>query len=297
MLVMVVLVAAVFAAVRARRALTAATACDSARAGLVAGNDALREKIRQAEKARSEIRPNSAPGKMNETQGMIEKRRAESVARAHEQAKAFNKKLEEDHAFALKIYAAKRARMDVEYGPFLHSLHLSSVQRDAVADALFGREMRLYWLERRLFAGELSWNDMGARNEVKGRAQSDLRDEMMAIAGENVVSAFERYERAQPAWKHVNGFATEMVFADMPVSLEQAAQLASAIAESSESYQKGGIVKMAEVDWESVDARARAFLNDAQIDFLRKAGMVKGDFYTDTRPGIEFQQAISKLGK
>jgi len=74
------------------------------------------------------------------------------------------------------------------------------------------------------------------------------------------------------AWDYVNAYGSNMALADMPLSVEQSARLAGAIANACPAFQEGKSVDMQTartVDWAAVDAAAVNFLTPEQMIFFR----------------------------
>ena len=89
--------------------------------------------------------------------------------------------------------------------------------------------------------------------------------------------------------------------ADMPLSLEQSAQMADAIANANSSFQKVGTIRSTMdggTDWDAVDTAAAKFLTPAQLDFLKNVsvGSNGGTLgFGASRQMEEFSQAIQNL--
>ncbi|MDF9834121.1 hypothetical protein M2103_002358 [Ereboglobus sp. PH5-5] len=285
-------VAIAVASVWTKRALHAGLAHNAARKDLEAKNLALIEQIRQIGVVRTATALGADPAQSDEVRNAREERRRKLRESAQSRVKALNERLENDRVFAINYYAEKRADVDINYGPFLHSIRVTAAQRDAIAEALFARDMRIDLLMGRVRVGEVV-PDGAASREARETANNELRESVAAIAGEDTAQAFDRYERARPAWNSVNLLATELALTTSPLSLEQAANLASAIAEGSEPYRNGDKMLAHKIDWESVDAKARAFLDDTQFEYFSKAQtMVPGGV---ARQQDEFTQAIDSL--
>lgn len=300
-------IAVVLTSVWMRQSLRKTGADNRACAELLQKNATLRAQIRKAQsrQAGEEQAGIVMPANMSLAQ-MDEARRAEREERLRQirvkseaEAKSFNARIENDHEFAFKYYAAERAKIDRSHGLFLCSLRLSPEQRGAIAEAFFARAQRLDLMRRRLRAGELPYDDWDTRKEMSDQAQNELRDAIAGIAGERAVREFDQYERARPAWDYVNGVATELALGPAPLSLEQALGLASAIAGGSESFRMGGNVVAKGMDWQRVDAKAQAILSAGQLEFFAKARIEvePGDNALASRQFAEFQQALEKLGK
>lgn len=289
-LAIVAIFAVVFAIAQARRSLTAAAADERACAELLTNNAAIKVQIGQEEERLSQM-DEKRSAERNE-------RLRQAQVRAEAQSKSFNEQLKNDHEFALKYYATKRSKIDRDCGPFLYSLRLPPEQRDAIAEVFFAQALRLDLMERRLRAGELSRGDQDTQKKIKEQAQGESRDAIAMIAGERVVQEVDRYERARPAWNYVNALAAELALGPTPLNLDQAARLASAIAEGSESFRKGGVVMSKEMDWERVDAKAQTILSARQFEFFAKAQIIMTEGWSlHERQNAELMQALEKIGK
>ncbi|WP_277558085.1 hypothetical protein [Ereboglobus sp. PH5-10] len=275
-----------------KRALTARFAHNAASKDLDSKNLVLLEQIRQAEAVQPAAASDAKSAQADEARKAREERGRKLFESLHTRAKTLNERLENDRAFAVNYYAEKRANVDLNYGPFLYCIRATAAQRDAIAEALFARDMRLDLLDGRVRAGESPRDDLASRN-ARENASNELRENIATIAGDDAAQAFDRYERARPAWYFVNQLATELAFTTSPLDLSQAVSLASAIAGGSEPYQNGGKMFNRKIDWDRVDAKARTFLDDTQFEFFSKAQLTAPGGVM--RQSDEMRQAIDRL--
>jgi len=198
--------------------------------------------------------------------------------------KAFEEHKLNDREFGLKYYAALRSDVDTQYGSFYRLQHLTKEQTDALADALFKRQL--------LYDQANSNKQMGGSDAdvqtAKASADAELAASAQAALGADLYGQFQLYECQRPAWDYVGNLGGMLSLVDMPLSFEQSARLAAVIANADTSFQNGKTAKMAPdgttVDWNAVDAAAADFLTPAQLDFFKNAD-VSGD-------GVESRQTM-----
>ena len=304
MLVLAAIAALVVTAVELRRWSVSAKASRGALAAVLEKNAALKAQIAglkstapaspqndstEAE-AKNEARKKQAAGQ----QAQLKKQDA-----AH--MKAYSKSLMErkanDREFSLKYYAAMRQAVDVQYGPFYRLQHLTKEQTDALAEALFQRQLRSDKMNDDRKAG----GSAADAKTAKAGADAEFAAAAQETLGEDLYGQLTLYERQRGAWDFVGSFASMLSLADMPLSLEQSAQMADAIANANSSFQKDGTIKSTMgggTDWDAVDVAAAKFLTPAQLEFLKNVsvGSSGGTLgFGASRQMEEFSQAIQNL--
>jgi len=215
--------------------------------------------------------------------------------------KAFEEQKLNDREFGLKYYAALRSDVDTQYGAFYRLKHLTKEQTDALADALFQRQL-LY--DQAKANKQMGGSDADAQ-AAKVSADAELAAAAQEALGTDLYRQFQLYERQRPAWNYVGNLGGMLSLVDMPLSLEQSARLADAIANADTSFQNGAAVNMmdfstetdvsATIDWEAVDAAAADFLTPEQLDFFKNAN-VSGYGGIQTRQTMEMNSEFKKFG-
>jgi len=187
-----------------------------------------------------------------------------------EQCKALEEHKLNDREFGLKYYAALRSDVDTQYGPFYRLQHLTKEQTDALAEALFQRQLRYDQADA---DKQMGGSDAGAQ-AARVSANAELAASVEEVLGADLCEQFRLYECQRPAWDYIGNLGGMMAEVDMPLSLEQSARLADAMAKANPSFQNGAMVNLkifsTEEDWDAVDAAAADFLTPEQLDFFKK---------------------------
>ena len=210
--------------------------------------------------------------------------------------KAFAEHKLNDREFGLKYYAALRSDVDTQYGAFYHLQHLTKEQTDALADALFQKQLRYDQAD----IGKRMGGSNADAQAAKTSADAELAAAAQEALGADLYGQFQLYERQRPAWDYVGNLGSMLSLVDMPLSMEQSARLAGAIANADTSFQNGRTVKMkmtyggATVDWNAVDAAAADFLTPEQLDFFKNAD-VSGNG-VESRQTMELNSELTKFG-
>ena len=204
-------------------------------------------------------------------------RKADSERRAKEQAQneANEKKLaarmRTDPEFALKRYASLRADAEIKHVPFCRLQQLSQEQSDALAEAEFQWRLRMDDLQTAQTLDEPGVDEKALRKAASDEFASNVRTAL----GDDLYEQFQDYKRKDAAWNYVKYYGGDMSLGDMPMSLEQSAQLVDAIANACPQYQKGKWVDMRAVDWDAVDAAAVDILTPEQLDYFKNAAVLR----------------------
>jgi len=209
--------------------------------------------------------------------------------------KAFEEQKLNDREFGLKYYAALRSDVDTQYGAFYRLQQLTKEQTDALADALFKRRL-LY--DQANSNKQMGGSDADAQT-AKASADVELAASAQEALGADLYGQFQLYERQRPAWDYVANLGGMLSQVDMPLSLEQSARLADAMAKANPSFQNGAAVNLKmntmEEDWNAVDAAAVDFLTPEQLDFFKNAN-VSGNDGVDSRQTKELNSELKKSG-
>ena len=198
-------------------------------------------------------------------------------------------RLKNDPDLALKRYASLRASAEIMDEPFRRMQHLSQEQSEALTEAEFQRKMRI---DDMLAAQKLNESGVDAKTITK-QANDEFASSAKAALGDDLYEQFSIYERQKAAWAYVNTYGGNVSVADMPLSMEQATQLADAIANACPSFQKGKDVDMRTVDWNAVDAAVVDFLTPEQMNFFKNSDNFMGTEMG--RRAQEFFKALPKL--
>lgn len=169
-----------------------------------------------------------------------------------------------DPAMQAADLAVKRAREDVEFGPWLRKLGLSPEQ-----EAQFFKN-RMIHAERVAdvqAAGEMKnlsdWDR--TLQELIARANDDYASAQRALLGEDGFRRTKEFELTLPLRGVVRDLATATLAAGQPLTQEQAEGLAKAVVPEARLAKPDGTGGLADVDWRRVDGQARAILNDRQF--------------------------------
>ena len=204
------------------------------------------------------------------------------------EAKWLAERLKNDPEFALKRDASLRAKVDIKYAPFCRMQHLSQEQSEALADAEFKRMLRIDDMQ---MAQRLNEPDVDAEAITK-EANDEFASSVKAVLGDDLYEQFSVYQRQGAAWDYVNAYGGLISLVDMSLSVEQASQLADAIASACPAFQKGKSVNISGVDWNAVDAAAVDFLTSEQMNFLKNLAIHGGG-----RPFDEWKYTTQKLAQ
>lgn len=179
-------------------------------------------------------------------------------------------RLAHDPKFQVLHLASERAKLAASYGPLFHRLGLSPTQIEKLSDLLMGFAAEEEDLRAIARTQGLSPRDpaLTARRQL---STVEVQAAESALLGGDGFAQLQDYERALPAWKLVGNLAGCAALADIPLSREQAVQLAGAVADSSRAYARGGKVDFAGIDWTAADARAQTILSSEQMKFFARA--------------------------
>ena len=302
LLALVAIAALVATTVVGKEWLASAKADKAALAAVLEKNNALKTQI-------DGLKP--VPETSRQTAARARKPATKNTARDErlDQAKARLKALEEhkknDREFGLKYYAAVRSNVDTQYGPFYRLHHLTKGQREALAGALFQRQLRYESIKAETLA---NGPDADAQTARAG-ADAELATAAQEALGADLHGRFQLYERQRQAWNYVANLGGMLSLVDMPLSLEQAARLVDAIANANASFQKGGAVTLMDVaangfilpripmaeDWSAVDAAAADFLTPEQLDFFKTTEVPVSVVGSYSRQRMELSDALGNL--
>jgi len=209
---------------------------------------------------------------------LASKEKAEKEAQAQGRAKYAAdmkmqaERLKNDPDLALKHYASLRADAEMKYASFCRVQHLSQEQSEALAEAQFQRMLRLDDMQT---ARQLNEPGVDAKAITK-EADDEFAASAKAALGDDLYEQFAVYQRQSAAWSYVNDYGGSVSLVDMPLSVQQASQLADAIANACPAFQKGKDVVLGDVDWDAVNTAAADFLTPEQMNFFKNAAISGG---------------------
>jgi len=224
----------------------------------------------------------------------------EKFARWKAQSDAFQKmedeRMKNDPEYTLKYYASYRADAEMEYAPFCRVRHLSKEQSEALAEAEFQRMLRLDYMQT------VQGMDAKATREAVEGVNDEFASSVKAALGDDLYEQFLVYERQQTAWNYVGNLGAMLSLVDMPLSVEQASQLADAMANASPAFQKGETMVSwgnDKIDWDAVDAAVVNSLTPEQMDIFKNADIFMGGALDtgSSRQEQELDSAVQKLGQ
>jgi len=224
-------------------------------------------------------------------------------------------RMEKDPEFALKHYAELRSAASAKYALFCRVFHLSKEQGEALAEAVFQQSLRtdqisaqtVAQVTEQMAAGKKPTDPDANARSIYQQARDEFDTAAREALGEDLYQKFQLYQKQEMAWNYVSNLGCGMSLVDMPLSMEQAARLAGAIANANAAYQKTGMVVMMPsvsanftltTDWKAVDAAAAEFLTPEQLDFFRNVdakGIVGGAGLFGSRQEDDLANALQNL--
>jgi len=204
-------------------------------------------------------------------------------------------RMKNDPDLTLKRYASLRADVDRQLAPFCRVRQLSKEQSEALAEAEFKRQLSIEDTHAAWLLGETGADALRvARMDTDDAFASSAK----ATLGDDLYEQFLVFQRQDGAWKFVDAYGGSMSMVDMPLSVEQAAQLADAIANASADFQQGKTVSfsLGKVDWNAVDAAAADILTPEQMSYFKNLGGYNSPGApTAPRQSWQFNNALRKL--
>jgi hypothetical protein len=159
--------------------------------------------------------------------------------------------------------AMNRARIVQNYGPLFQKLHLSSDQISKFEEIVAQHASQIADIRDTAVADGLSPSDPAIR-ALTQQANRDYQKQEQQLLGDSGYQDTQAYERTLAARLIVAGLAGNVAFTD-PISPAQGDQLTQAIAEASQSYQKGGAVVLPTIDFDQVTQAAQGILTPSQM--------------------------------
>jgi hypothetical protein len=161
-----------------------------------------------------------------------------------------------------------RAQMNSDYSPLFRRLHLTPAQVGQFLDATSRQYETSLDLTAIVKAQNLSREDP-LIERLRKQADDACQTEISAMLGPESYAAYRDYERTisvRPMAADLVGAAT---LQGVPLTSAQTEELVQTIADGSVRYRDGGSVKLADIDWNAVDAKAAGFLSPSQLELLR----------------------------
>lgn len=182
---------------------------------------------------------------------------------------------QDDPGYQLQRLSAAKRQLPFRFGTLYRQLGLSPEQIAAFETNVATREEKMTDLGAAVAKAGASWSDPAIGN-LAARIWTDYRTAQRTLLGDSGFAALSNYERALPAREIAGGLAGAATVAGLPLTGDQAEQLAAAIAQASPPYQKGGDASMNDIDWNAVDAKARGFLLPDQIALIGSIDITNG---------------------
>jgi hypothetical protein len=185
-----------------------------------------------------------------------------------------------------------RANLPDIYGFEYARLGLSPAQIDKFEELTTAHEGETMDLRAAAQAQDLPANDPGI---AAMRKQSDRQYQLavLALAGISAVQAQNDQRMASPQMSIILGnVASLTAIGQAPMSYAQAGQLAPILAAASSSFQSGGQVQLATIDWDKAIAQASSVLSGPQLESLKmqavaaKATALAKEFHDQQHPTV-----------
>jgi hypothetical protein len=169
----------------------------------------------------------------------------------------------------LAAFAAARAQLRLEYGSLYRSLHLSPEQIAAFEDNVMRSREKLSDLSAALLQAGLIHSDKSFLSAAYRPVEEEFRAAQLQTLGPAAYEEFSNFEKLSSAREKAQRIAGAALVSDVPFSTAQADRLMHAIANASPNYRRGSAT-VSDIDWDAVDAEARGFLTDAQVQILQQ---------------------------
>ncbi len=186
--------------------------------------------------------------------------------------------------------AAKRARLEREYGPFFGKLGLAPASVDRLKALLMQREEQRLDLASaapaalRLSSTDGQWDTAAlgigvggnsddpavrAANRLMDQADRSLAAGVTELLGPEGYRQFSDYERSLPMRSLAEDVAGSLAAGASPLSSDQVEQLSQILAQASPSYVRGGSAALGQMDWDQAFQQAGRVLSPPQLAALK----------------------------
>lgn len=183
--------------------------------------------------------------------------------------------LARDPDLQARYLATRRRTFLTAYGPLMRHLNLSAEKNAQFFALLMDFEQADQDL---VMAGRiqgLSPNDP-AIAKARAAAWDELRRQQATLLGPEMAEEVRQYNRTLGARSVVVPFVGTAAYAGIPLSLNQANQMAQVIAEANTKYQQGGDSDLLRVDWAAADAKLKTVLTPEQWELFQKSEPMNG---------------------
>ncbi len=164
---------------------------------------------------------------------------------------------------ALQI-AARRGRLEASYAPMFKRLGLGPERAEKFMSNVMALEERFTDLNAAAEAKDLDDNDE-AIARLRGRAMKECEVAQRELLGADDYQRVVDFMLTMPVRESVGGLAAVMTAAGVPMTAQQAEQLAEVIMRDGGPAMHDSRLPVSEVDWPQVDRSARAILSEAQL--------------------------------
>jgi hypothetical protein len=197
------------------------------------------------------------------------------------------------------VYLAQRkAALAAEHGPLFRQLELAPDAREQFQANILRRDEIM--MDLAVLAAE--GGDVTAINELQQKARSDYYESQRALLGDEGYQAFRDYERSSSVRSMISAIAGMTVVEGVPLSPSQADLLVRAVANSCESYRRGGYFSHSGgVDWNAALMAARTILTPAQYEVFSTmdpgpttGGLLQTRMYSRVNEAVEQDRAELK---
>ena len=163
---------------------------------------------------------------------------------------------------------SRRSQLAAKYGPLLRSLGLRAEAAAKFQDIYIKREEAQMDLAD-VLRTKGTQESGAAVAKLMAAAEAEYEAAQRELMGEAGYRQLQDYERTSSMRGMVSAIAGVAAVEHVPFSAAQADALVRTIAETSLGYRNGGFATISDIDWETVDAQARAILSPEQFDVYR----------------------------
>jgi hypothetical protein len=220
----------------------------------------IRNLERNEEALRATVRPVTATTKEPPPQ---------PVAKPQPRPTRLNERLKHEPEMQALWLISRRAELATRYGPLLQHLKLSPDQRARFEALELRREEREFDLKAAEGVNGISAVEP-AMVALRKQVTDEYNESMRGLLAETGYEQKKEFERTTWLREMVNGImGGAVVVAREPLSADQGERLLRVMANASKQYQRGGQASSGDLDWQQIDAEARAFITDAQFAFFK----------------------------
>jgi hypothetical protein len=167
------------------------------------------------------------------------------------------------------FFASQRATLGTRYGPLFRQLGLAPGQIAKFEDIMIKREENNMDLMAAAQSQRLA-PDSTALAALQKQSEDEVSTAAATLLSPADYSRWQEYERSVGVRGVVQNFAGAAVLEAMPLSAEQAEQLAQILADTSSRYGNGGKAEYNDVDWTTADRRLAGVLSEEQLKLFQQ---------------------------